>query len=139
MLATAVALSEAIVSNDPARIAAHLGEQWRLVDSDGITTRQRLLDVVASGRLTHSRMHASGEISVQIYGSTAVVVARVLNTAHFDGEEFEADEWTTDVFVRDGAEWRCVHSHVTAANDAWPDPPRTPRTDGHPDGTHAPG
>lgn len=139
VLAAAVALSKAIVSNDPARIAAHLGEQWRLIDSDGITTRQKLLDVVASGRLTHSRMHASGEISVQIYGSTAVVVARVLNTAHFDGEEFEADEWTTDVFVRDGAEWRCVHSHVTAADDAGPDPLPISRTDGNPEGPDAPG
>ncbi|NLP82754.1 nuclear transport factor 2 family protein [Microbacterium sp. CFH 90308] len=116
--ATAVALSDAIVSNDPARIGAYLAEKWRLVDADGITTRQDFLEVVASGRLTHSEMRASGEIDVQVYGSTAVVLARVVNTARFDGEVFEADEWTTDVFVRDDAGWRCVHSHVTAADDA---------------------
>lgn len=118
MRATAVALSEAIVSNDPERIGVYLAEQWRLIDADGVTTRQKFLDVIASGRLSHSRMHASGEIDVQLYGSTAVVLARVLNTAHFEGEVFEADEWTTDVFVRDNAGWRCVHSHVTAADDA---------------------
>ncbi len=108
--------SAAIVSNDPALIASFLSPDWRLVDADGVTTRERFLDVVGSGRLTHSRMFAVTELDVRIHGAVGVVLARVVNTAHFDGDVFEADEWTTDVFVRRDGRWLCDHSHVTAAS-----------------------
>jgi ketosteroid isomerase-like protein len=110
-------LSEAILSNDVDRIAAHLSPQWRLVDADGITMRQRFLDVVADGSLTHSRMRATGDLDVRVYGTVGVVLARVRNTAQFKGRTYDADEWTTDIFVRDGRIWVCVHSHVTSATN----------------------
>ena len=113
--AASVALAEAVVSNDADRIASFLGEEWRLVDADGVTTRERFLDVVRSGALTHSRMAAVGDIDVQLHGDTAVVLARVVNTAHFDGRTFDVDEWTSDVFAWRDGRWQCVHSHVTTA------------------------
>jgi len=113
--ATAARFAEAIVSNDATQIASYLSPEWRLIDADGVTTRERFLDVVRSGRLTHSRMQAIGDIDVRLHGSVGVVLARVVNTAHFGGEVYEADEWTTDIFVRDGEGWQCVHSHVTPA------------------------
>lgn len=108
-------LSEAIVSNDASRIGEHLSEDWRLIDADGVTTRRRFLELVMSGSLTHSRMHAVGDIDVRLYGDVGVALARVVNTAHFGGETFEADEWTTDVFIRSADRWLCAHSHVTPA------------------------
>lgn len=113
--ATAAGFAEAIVANDAGRIASFLSPEWRLVDADGVTMRERFLAVVSSGRLTHSRMHAVGDVDVRLYGSVGIVLARVVNTAHFGGETVEADEWTTDVFVRSGDGWQCVHSHVTPA------------------------
>ncbi|MCR2783228.1 MULTISPECIES: nuclear transport factor 2 family protein [unclassified Microbacterium] len=113
--ALAAEFAAAIVSNDADRIASFIGPEWRLVDADGVTTREQFLDVVRSGRLTHSRMHAVGDVDVRRYGPVGIVLARVVNTAHLDGRTYEADEWTTDVFVRSGDAWHCVHSHVTPA------------------------
>jgi hypothetical protein len=46
------------------------------------------------------------------------VTGRVTNTAHHRGQRFDADEWTTDVFVRRDGRWLCVLSHITAAAPA---------------------
>ncbi|MFG1783270.1 DUF4440 domain-containing protein [Rhodococcus oryzae] len=51
----------------------------------------------------------------RIYGDTAVFTARVTNTAHYAGQQFDADEWTSDLFVRRGGRWLCVLTHITAA------------------------
>ena len=114
LVEASIRLADAIVSNDADLIAGCLGEEWQLIDADGATERARFLEVVRSGALTHSRMRAVGELDVRRYGETGIVLGRVVNTAHFDGRTFHADEWTTDVFVRRDASWLCVHTHVTA-------------------------
>jgi ketosteroid isomerase-like protein len=116
VMAASAALAVAIVSNDADRIAGCLGDEWRLVDQDGVTTRAHFLDVVRSGALTHSMMRAVGDVDVRAYDDVAVVLARVVNTAHFGGNTFQADEWTTDVFARRDGRWVCVHSHVSTAH-----------------------
>ena len=110
---TAAQFAAAIVSNDPDRIAGFMDSEWRMIDADGVTTRQRFLDVVRSGALTHSIMQTIGDVDIRVYGDVGLVVARVLNTAHLGGRAFDADEWTTDVFVRREQRWLCVHTHVT--------------------------
>jgi ketosteroid isomerase-like protein len=117
---TAAQFTDAIVSNDADRIASFLDPEWRLIDADGITTRQRFLDLVRSGRLTHSMMQPIGGLDIRVHGDVGLVLARVLNTAHYGGTVFDADEWTTDVFVRRHERWLCLHSHVTPASTATP-------------------
>jgi ketosteroid isomerase-like protein len=106
--------ADAIVSNDADRIATCIRDDWRLIDEDGITERRRFLDTVRSGALTHSMMRAVGDIDVRVHGDVGVVLARVVNTAHFGDKTFESDEWTTDVFAHHKGRWVCVHSHVTS-------------------------
>ena len=118
LVAASIALAEAIVSNDATRIAACLADEWRMIDEDGETTRDRFLELVRSGELTHSMMRAVGDLDVRVYGDVGIVFARIVNTAHFAGKTYDADEWTTDVFQRRSGRWACVHSHVS--------PPRLP-------------
>jgi predicted enzyme related to lactoylglutathione lyase/ketosteroid isomerase-like protein len=113
---------QAIAANDAERIGAVMADGWTLVSDQGSTTAQRFLALVRSGELTHSAMSRVGEPDVQIYGDCAVVTVRVINTAHFAGQRFDADEWTTDTFVRRAGRWRCVLSHITAVRAA-DDPP----------------
>ncbi|MFI6285153.1 nuclear transport factor 2 family protein [Streptomyces sp. NPDC051018] len=108
----------AIVSNDPARIASFMADEWAIVSETGVTTREQFLAVVESGELTHSAMDLISRPRVQVHRDTAVFTARVTNTAHFGGRRFDADEWTTDVFVRRDGRWLCVLSHITAAAPA---------------------
>jgi len=115
LVAIAQAWAAAIVSNDAARIARFLADEWVIVSDSGIGTREQFLSLVASGDLTHAAMDLVSEPRVRVYGETAVVTCRITNTAHYAERRFEADEWTTDVFVKRQDRWRCVLSQITAA------------------------
>lgn len=92
-----------------------MADEWVIVSESGITDRDAFLSLVASGRLTHSAMEAITPPRIRVHGHTAVVTARITNTAHYGGRRFDADEWTTDVFVERDGHWRCVLSHITPA------------------------
>ncbi|MGW0611650.1 nuclear transport factor 2 family protein [Streptomyces sp. NPDC002788] len=115
LVAVAEEWAAAIVSDDPGRIAGFMADEWVLVSASGIDPKERFLSLVESGDLTHSAMDLRTRPRVRIYGDTAVVTGRVTNTAHCLGERFDADEWTSDVFVRRRGRWLCVLSHITPA------------------------
>jgi ketosteroid isomerase-like protein len=108
----------AIVSNDAARIAGFMADDWVMVSESGLTTKEQFLSVVESGALTHSAMDRVGGARVRAYGDTVLLTARMTNTAHYEGRRFDADEWVTDVFVRRGGRWLCVLSQITAVAGA---------------------
>jgi ketosteroid isomerase-like protein len=110
------AWAAAIVANDAGRIAGFMADDWVIVSDTGISAREDFLAVVRSGDLTHSAMDRAGDARIRVYGDTAVLTARVTNTAHHLGRRFDADEWTTDVFVRREGRWLCVLSHITPAS-----------------------
>lgn len=105
--------AEAMVANDAGRIGSFMADEWVIVSERGISTKQEFLSFVESGALTHSAFAAVSEPRVKVYGDTAVLSIRVVNTAHFGGQQFDADEWTSDVFVKREGEWHCVLSHIT--------------------------
>ena len=118
LLAAALDGAAAIAANDVPRIAAYLSEDWVIVSDSGISARAQFLALVESGELSHTAMDLVGEPRVRVYGDVGIVTGRITNTAFFGGQQFDADEWTTDVFVRQSGRWRCVHSHITSASDA---------------------
>jgi ketosteroid isomerase-like protein len=110
------AWSEAIVADDPEAIGGFAEPDWMLIGENGPFPRNRFLEAVRNGRITHHTM--SHEIhSIRLYGDVAVLLTRGRNTGAYDGQEYELDEWTTDVFVhrRDG--WKCIVTHLTNASD----------------------
>lgn len=105
----------AMVANDADRIGSFMADDWVIVSERGIATKEDFLSFVRSGQLTHSMFEMSGDARIKEYGDTAVLSARIVNTAHFGGQQFDADEWTTDVFVKRDGRWLCVLSHITPA------------------------
>ena len=116
VLSVARQWAEAMVSNDAAWIGSFMANDWVIVSERGISTKEHFLSFVESGALTHSRFEMVGEPRVKIYGLTAVLTARVTNTAHFDGQKFDADEFASDMFVKRDGRWLCVLSHITSVN-----------------------
>jgi len=114
LVAVADEWARAIVSNDAVRIAGFTADDWVIVSESGVSTKEQFLSFVSSGALTHSAMERVSEARVRIHGETAVLTARVTNTAHYEGRQFEADEWATDVFVYREGRWLCVLSQITA-------------------------
>ncbi len=107
--------SRAIVANDADTIGRFMHDDWIMLSERGVATKEHFLSFVRSGQLTHSAMELAELGRITIYGDTAVMAARVTNTARFAGQTFEADEWTSDVFVRTPAGWKCVMTHITPA------------------------
>ena len=116
LLSAASEWAEAMISNDATRIGSFMAEEWVIVSERGVATKEYFLSFVESGALTHSSFDMVGEPRVKFYGDTAVLTARVTNTAFFNGERFDADEFTTDVLVKRDGRWLCALSHITPAN-----------------------
>ncbi|CAN5671418.1 hypothetical protein BH24ACI3_BH24ACI3_14590 [soil metagenome] len=108
--------AKAMVANDADLIGSFMADEWVMVSERGISTREHFLGFVRSGQLTHSEFRMVGKARISIYGETAVLTGRVVNTAHFGNEQFDADEWTSDVFVFRDGKWLCVHSHITGVD-----------------------
>jgi ketosteroid isomerase-like protein len=108
--------AEAMVANDAGRIGSFMADEWVIVSERGISTKREFLSFVESGALTHSAFAAVSEPRVKVYGDTAVLSIRVVNTAHFGGQRFDADEWTSDVFVKRDGKWLCVLSHIASVD-----------------------
>lgn len=105
----------AIVANDADRIGAFMTPDWIMVSENGIATAERFLGFVRSGALTHSAMRRVGEARISYHGEVALLSTRITNTAHYQGVRFDADEWTSDVFVRSGdGRWLCALTQITA-------------------------
>jgi ketosteroid isomerase-like protein len=115
LLSIAKGWAEAIISNDAARIASFVTDDWVIVSESGVSPGGKFLTLVASGHLTHSAMHAVVPARVRIWGETAVLTSRITSTAHYLGRQTDADEWTTDVFIKQDGRWLCALTHYTAA------------------------
>ena len=110
--------AKALVSNDAERIGEFMADDWVIVSESGISSREQFLEFVSTGALTHSSFERVSEARVRFHGDVGILTARVTNTAHYGGRTFDADEWTTDVFVRRADRWLCVLSQITAAAPA---------------------
>lgn len=112
-------LTEAVVANDAPRIGKCVTNDWVIVSGTGVSDGNELLTLIASGQLTHSAMEIVGKPRVRVLSETAAVVtARITNTAHYEGHRVDANEWTTDVYVKCDGRWLCALTHYTPVTPA---------------------
>lgn len=105
----------AMISNDVARIADCIADEWCLVTPEsGPVSRRDMLTAIDNGVLSHDSM-TKQVVRVQNYGDFAVVTGRGRNTGSFRGQPIAADEWITDVYSKVGGRWTCVLTHLTPA------------------------
>ncbi|MFE7798019.1 nuclear transport factor 2 family protein [Nocardia sp. NPDC057440] len=103
----------AIVANDADAIGSFATDDWILTGPEGGPgDRKGFLSVVASGELTHSEMTFE-LLEARVFGDVAVVLAHGTNKGTWRGEPFSADEWVTEVFVREADAWLCTMSALT--------------------------
>jgi ketosteroid isomerase-like protein len=115
--AVSEAWEKAIRDNNSDAIARFMTNDWTIVSGNGITTRDRFLEVVASGDLTHEIFE--GEITaVRDHGDIAILTGRMKSGGAFKNHPFSSDEWVSDVFIKQDGEWKCVHSHITAVEES---------------------
>jgi ketosteroid isomerase-like protein len=107
--------SAAMVSNDPAWIAACVTSDWVLVTPErGPIPGAFLLKLIDDGTLTHDMMVKKTHHICQS-GDFATVTGRGRNTGTYQGAPIAADEWITDVYCKQDGQWRCMLTHLTPA------------------------
>jgi ketosteroid isomerase-like protein len=105
--------TDAIARNDLKAIERFVTDDWIIISADGGTIdRERFLEVIKSGALTHHMME-SDDMRVRVYGDSAVVTAVTRSQGKFMGQEFSTHERSTDVFVKVDGQWRCVLTQLT--------------------------
>lgn len=103
----------AMVQNDADAIGRFMTEDWNIVGSDGRTIdKQTFLRLIREGILSHNEMR-SDDLSIRIYGNAAVVTGLGVSAGIFQGRPFREVERQSNMFVRQGSQWRCVLTHLS--------------------------
>jgi ketosteroid isomerase-like protein len=108
---------EAMVANDAEAIGQFMSDDWTIVGSHGqVGDKATFLALVRSGALSHDVMETH-DLSVRLYGDTAVTLARGVSGGKYHGQPFRELERVSCVFVRQKEQWRCVLTHLSRLDE----------------------
>ncbi|MEU6247871.1 nuclear transport factor 2 family protein [Glycomyces sp. NPDC047010] len=111
----ASAFELALLANDATRIAGFLTDEWVYVGPDGMVTKSELVEWIASGRLAHHTMEAAGPERTVATSDALLVTCQRVSTGAWEGDPYTADEWISDLWVREGGTWKCAFTQKTPA------------------------
>ncbi len=105
--------AEAVIQENADALDKLVSDDWVVYGPDGkAVSKAAFLGVIKSGALTHSAMDFD-EARVRVNGDTAIVTGRATTTGAYQGQAFTTRERSTDVFVRQNGQWRCVQTQLT--------------------------
>lgn len=103
----------AMVGNDAETIGRFMAVEWTILGSDGSSSdKATFLEQIRSGVLSHDVMQ-SEDITIRVYGDAAVVTARGVSGGTYQGRAFREVERQSNLFIRQGGQWRCVITHLS--------------------------
>ena len=113
LVALEKAWAQAFLRNDAEAIGRHVAQDWTIITPEGnVLDGSTFLGLIKSGDLTHEVMDFA-DTSVRVYGDTAVVTAQATSKGRFKGHPFSESERSTDIFVKQGGQWKCVLTQLT--------------------------
>lgn len=113
LIAVATEWDRAMVQNDAHAIGRYMADDWTIVGPDGsMSDKATFLGLVESGALSHNVM-SSEDFSIRVYGDTAVLLARGVSGGSYQGQPFREVERSSNVFVKQDGDWRCVLTHLS--------------------------
>ena len=108
---------EAMAANDADAIGRFMADDWAIVGTDGrVGDKATFLELVRSGTLSHDVMETH-DLTVRVYGDTAVTLARGISGGKYQGQPFREVERVSCVFVRQKAQWQCVLTHLSRLDE----------------------
>ncbi len=115
VLAISAGRDAALVANDAEAVAASMTDDWVYVGPTGATPKTDIIGWIATGRLAHHTMDTIGRPRVAVHGDTVLVTAHKESSGDWDGVAYTADEWISEVYVREDGRWRCALSQKCPA------------------------
>ncbi|MFN8222411.1 MAG: nuclear transport factor 2 family protein [Gaiellales bacterium] len=107
------ALVQAVVDRDTARLDGLLAREFTLQGAAGQMGRDEFLEAAAGPYAIES--FAYEEIDPEVYGNTAVLVARYSQVARLDARDLSHRMNVTDIWTRRDGRWQIVRRHATVA------------------------
>ena len=107
----------AIVRKDVATINRILSDDFVYIDSvGGVNPKASLLEGIKNSEAVMEPFETE-DVSVRIYGDTAVLTGRFTQTATYKGQTFSGQFRYTDVYVKRANSWRAVAAHSSRIPD----------------------
>jgi len=103
----------AVQAHDRERLESIVAREFTLVGRSDGKSREEWLDEWAGPYVIDEWRYE--EIEVELYGNTAVLSSRYLQTARHDGADRSGAYLVTDVWVRRDGRWQVVRRHATLA------------------------
>lgn len=105
--------NQALTTNNAVEISKYISDDWVLLTGQfGITGKERFLQVIEDGSLSHTAMKKK-VLRVKLYNQIAIVTARGMNTGFYNDERYNSEHWVTDVYKKENKNWICIMSHET--------------------------
>jgi hypothetical protein len=105
-------LARAWLQKDRAYIETVLGPEWSVTQADGsLLTRATVLGPFFDG--VHLDTNTVDDVSVMLFGTTAVVRGRTVASGSLNGTPVSARIRFTDVFIKRDGRWQAVASHAS--------------------------
>jgi ketosteroid isomerase-like protein len=115
VLAVSVAWDAALLANDATAFAGFVRDDWVYIGPMGPIAKADIVAWIATGRLAHHTMRTIGTPRVAVHGETAIVTAHKASSGAWDGAAYAADEWISEVYVRENDDWVCLLSQKCLA------------------------
>ena len=115
VLASSAAWDAALLANDAVAFAGFMTDDWVYAGPTGLTPRADLIESIATSRLVHHTMQAVGPTRVAVHGEAAILTAHKLSSGTWDGIDYTADEWISEVWIRRAGRWLCALSQKSRA------------------------
>jgi len=107
-------LVRAWMQHDRAFIERVLAPEWSVTQADGTQlTRETVLSTFFDAVTFDS--NAIDDVTVQLFGDTAIVRGRTIASGKFSGTPFSARIRFTDVFMKRNGRWQAIASHASPA------------------------
>ena len=115
VLAVSATWDVALLANDATAFAGFVTDDWVYVGPTGPIAKADVVEWITTGRLTHDTMRTIGTPRVAVHGEIAIVTAHKASSGAWDGADYAADEWISEVYVRENGYWVCVLSQKCPA------------------------
>src|SRR5262245_65475777 len=93
-------------------------DDWVYVGPTGATPKSDIIGWIASGRLAHHTMTATSDERVVPVADAVLYTARKASSGNWDGTEYTADEWITEIYVPVDGTWRCEIGRASGRAEA---------------------
>ena len=104
--------ADALVRRDVAALDAMLAKDFVYTNSSGrVLRKEDYIQVVISATWVSQQL---SDVSVRLFGTTAVLTGKVHDVADFDGFELNADFRTTQVYIQEGDGWIYAAGHTSS-------------------------